>query len=90
MSKGKTLRIKIILEKDPAVHTVTWRFGNRWARATIRKPGGFTPEDDVRLATDAAYAGTFFDAAADRGEVWIKTAPGAPWGQFLPGKEAAR
>lgn len=89
MSKDKTVRVNITIEKDPEVRTVTIRFGNRWIRAKIRNEGGWTADENIRLATDPAFLSQKISEAQERGETWIKTAPGAPWGQLLPGKETA-
>ena len=89
MSKGKTVRVRITIEKDPEVRTVTVRFGNRWIRAKIRNEGGWTADENIRLATDPAFLSRKISEAHKRGETWIKMAPGTPWGQLLPGKGLA-
>ena len=79
MSKGATIRVRLLLGRTPDDVTVIVRFGNHWKKANIRIAGGLTCESLFRVSTDHAFLVEKMHEAEGRGEMWTKDGAGSPW-----------
>lgn len=86
-----TLRVNIEMTDDPTVVVCKMRFGNKWVRAKLRRPEGWSGKDGSAALVDPEKLGAALDAAKARGEMEKKNGPGMLWVKVKPeaGKEVS-